>query len=121
MNKMAKDLLENLIGQGVLIDEGLHTATYGTLRALDHTHLELRPAIMIGVDNGRGQLTGFASLVNYQGPQYHGRLDLRAELGQYFVNRTEARRIVSYDFNILLKHLSENERKRISLLLGINE
>ena len=118
---MTKDLLENLIGRGVLIDEGLRTATYGILRALDSTHLELRSAIMIGVDNGRGQITGFESLVNYQGPPYHGRLDLRAELGQYFINRTEARRIVSYDFNILLKHLSENERKRIESLLGIKK
>jgi len=119
VNKMTKDLLENLIGQCVLIDEGLCTATYGILRALDPTHLELRPAIMIGVDNGRGHITGFESLVNYQGPQYHGRLDLRVELGQYFVNRTEARRIMPYDFDKRLsEHLSDNERKIIEPLLA---
>jgi len=115
--KMTKDLLENLIGRGVLIDEGLRTATYGILRALDSTHLELRSAIMIGVDNGRGQITGFESLVNYQGSPYHGRLDLRAELGQYFVNRAKAKRIMPYDFSKMLsEHLSDNERKRIESL-----
>ena len=117
MNKMTKDLLENLIGQCVLIDEGLCTATYGILRALDPTHLELRPATMWGVDNGRGQITGFESLVNYQGSPYHGRLDLRAELGQYFVNRAKAKRIMPYDFSKMLsEHLSDNERKRIESL-----
>ena len=119
---MPKDLLEKLVGQTVLVDEGLNFATYGLLRDLNLQHLEISPAIRIGVGDGRGKISGFESLVKYAGPIYHGALVLGEELGRYFVNRNQARRIVPYDINkALSEHLSENQRKRIETIFGIKK
>lgn len=111
---MARDLLERLIGGSLLIDEGLNFATYGLLRNLDINHLEVNPAIRMGVDDGRGRISGFETIRDYAGPQYHGRIILGEELREYFVHRNQARKIIPYVLSeTLLKDLSENERKRI--------
>ena len=115
---MPKDVLEKLVGRTVLIDEGLIFTTYGLLSDLDLQHLKLSPAIRIGVDDGG--ICGFKAVSdygapsNYNLPPNYGRIILDEELREYYINRSQAKRILPYELSpTLLEHLSETARKRL--------
>lgn len=90
-----QDLFSKLVGETVLIDEeGYAPATWGRLKGVDETHLELSSAIR--VRNYSDEARGFEGFVNRD---CKGRIILCGQMGKYLLGREQAKRIVPYKFD----------------------